>query len=316
MGDYEIRETRIDGHAAVTLVDVAAGVDATFVPGANMLGASLRHRGEEMLDGRGGVAPYVAHGSTMGIPLLYPWANRLAGYQYRAAGRSVDLAPHRARLHHDPNGLPMHGLQPSALAWRVDRAVATGTDALVVGRLSFTSPALLEVFPYPHELTQTVRLCGGRLTLTTAVRPCGDVAVPVSFGFHPYFRLPDLPRAEWVLALPVQRRLVLDARMLPTGASEPVRIPTDRLAARGFDDAFAALAMPPRFTLTGGGRRIAVDFAARYPYAQIYAPPGDPFVCIEPMTAPTNALVTGTDLPLVAPGGELEATFSVTVDAT
>ena len=315
MNDHRVRETQVGGHAAVILEAPAAGVDATFVPGANMLGASLRQHGVEWLDPRGGVAAYLAHGSTMGIPFLYPWANRLGGFQYTAGGRAVDLAPHRPFLHQDPNGLPMHGLQPALLQWGIERTVATAAEAVVVATLSYTTPELLAVFPYPHVLTQTVRLCGERLTVATTVRPCGAVAVPVSFGFHPYFRMPDVPRAEWVLGVPARRRLALDARMLPSGASEAVDIPTAPLAARGFDDAFTDLATPRCFTLAGAVSRLAVEFEAGYPYAQIYAPPGEAFVCIEPMTARTNALVTGTDLQLVAPGEEFTAKFSVSVGA-
>ena len=52
---------------------------------------------------------------------------------------------------------------------------------------------------------------------------------------------------------------------------------------------------------------------AGYPYAHVYAPPGAEFVCLEPMTAPTNALVTGTDLRFVQPGEAFVARFSISL---
>jgi galactose mutarotase-like enzyme len=36
-------------------------------------------------------------------------------------------------------------------------------------------------------------------------------------------------------------------------------------------------------------------------------------IAFEPMTAPTNALVSGRDLTLLEPGESYEATFSITV---
>ena len=63
----------------VQLSDEESGLEATFVPGAGMLCCSLRHRGEELLAQNDGVDAYARQGKTMGIPLLYPWANRLAG---------------------------------------------------------------------------------------------------------------------------------------------------------------------------------------------------------------------------------------------
>ena len=46
-------------------------------------------------------------------------------------------------------------------------------------------------------------------------------------------------------------------------------------------------------SIAGGGRRISVEFLAGYRYAQVFAPKGKDFVALEPMTAPTNALVSG-----------------------
>ena len=36
-----------------------------------------------------------------------------------------------------------------------------------------------------------------------------------------------------------------------------------------------------------------------YPYAQVYAPDDDDVIAFEPMTAPTNTLVSGQDLKLL-----------------
>ena len=54
-------------------------------------------------------------------------------------------------------------------------------------------------------------------------------------------------------------------------------------------------------------------FEQGYPLAQVYAPPGEDYICFEPMTAPTNALVSGERLQLVAPGEEYNARFSISV---
>ncbi|MGP8241569.1 MAG: aldose 1-epimerase, partial [Solirubrobacteraceae bacterium] len=75
----------------VQLRDAQSQLDATFVPGAGMVCCSLRHRGEELLAQNAGVDAYAKRGKTMGIPLLYPWANRLAGFDYTAAGRTVTV---------------------------------------------------------------------------------------------------------------------------------------------------------------------------------------------------------------------------------
>jgi aldose 1-epimerase len=54
------------------------------VPGANMLCRSLRHGEDQLLDQGRGLEAYAQHGKTMAMPLLYPWANRLAALEYEA----------------------------------------------------------------------------------------------------------------------------------------------------------------------------------------------------------------------------------------
>ena len=56
---------------------------------------------------------------------------------------------------------------------------------------------------------------------------------------------------------------------------------------------------------------LAVRFGLGYSHAQVFAPEGSDFVAIEPMTAATNALVTG-EYPLVRPGERFDADFEIT----
>jgi galactose mutarotase-like enzyme len=151
------------------------------------------------------------------------------------------------------------------------------------------------------------------LSITTVMNADQGSAVPVSFGFHPYFRLPGLPRTEWRIELPVRERLVVDDKMIPTGAREPAGDLDGRLGDRSFDDGYAGVDHERPFTLEGGGRRLEVRFDERFPFAQVYSPPGAEFICFEPMTAPTNALRSGEHLPIVEPGETYAATWRVSV---
>jgi aldose 1-epimerase len=68
--------------------------------------------------------------------------------------------------------------------------------------------------------------------------------------------------------------------------------------------------------VSGAGRELAVTFLEGYPYAQVYSPAGAEFICFEPMTAPTNALRSGKDLPVVEPGQTFTATWTVSARQT
>jgi galactose mutarotase-like enzyme len=288
-------------------VDLALGpLQATILPGYGMVVASLKRQGVELLRRVDNLESAAAKGSTAGIPLLYPWANRLDGLRYHAAGRDVVLDPKSPLLHFDGNGLPIHGVPWAQLAWTVTKATPTAVSAALDW-----SGDLLAVFPFSHRVEMDVTLDEGLTIAVSVVATAG--AVPVSFGFHPYFGLSDVPRADWHLRLPAMEKLTLDPRGIPTGARAPFAGRNDVLVDTVYDDGFALDRNPARLALSGGGRMVAVEFLQGFPFAQVYAPKGQDLVALEPMTAPTNALVGGKDLPIVKPGERFTAKFRVTV---
>jgi galactose mutarotase-like enzyme len=317
MAAHEVLGERVAGLDGIVLVSHECDLRVAFVPGAGMVAHSLTHRGEELLGQRGGLAAYRERGSSFGIPLLHPWANRLARMGYSLGGREVTLDPERSPVHLDSNGLPIHGLLAALPDWEIVGQSPGNGRAALAARLDYgVHEQLIAAFPFPHELHVQAELVGDTLTVATIVLPTGDVSVPVSFGWHPYLRLPGLPREDWVAELPVRRRAVLDEQGLPTGEIEPVEIEPGPLGSRTYDDHYVELDSPVTFALEGGGRRIEVEFGQGYPCTQVYAPVGvepEPYVCFEPMTAPVNALVSGQGLGLVRPGGSFRAEFRVRV---
>jgi aldose 1-epimerase len=297
----------------VILRDEQAQLEATFLPGAGMLCSSLRHRGEELLAQNRGVEAYVERGKTMGIPLLYPWANRLAAFDYTVAGRVVAVPHDTTRVALDDRGLPIHGVIGGRMAW--EPVVAPGgPDAQSLTALLSWSEAhgeLFEVFPFRHDLRYEARLEGGRLEIAVTVHACGQDTVPVAFGFHPYLSLAGTPRERWHVRLPAMRTLVLDEFQIPVGPGEELPSQEFELAEREFDDGFDALPVPARFAVGAAARRIELALLEGYPCAQVYAPRPGEFICFEPMTAPTNALRSGAGLRLLAPGESCSARFAV-----
>jgi aldose 1-epimerase len=311
---HRITEVEIAGFPARCLTS-PDDLAASYVPGAGMVCCSLRHRGEELLGQRKGLASYARSGSTMGIPLLHPWANRLDRMGYTLGGTSVDFPAGSPLVHDDGTGLPIHGLLGGSPHCRVSRSDADADAARLSAELDFgAQPDLMALFPFPHVIAMDVTLRGSTLTVVTTVRATGDRRVPVAFGYHPYFQLPGIPRAEWHVDLPVRRRMRLDDRCLPTGEDEPATIPSGPLGTRTYDDLFTEIVPRPTFALSGGGRRIGVMFGDGYSIAVVYAPASDDVVCFEPMTAPTNPFSGGVPLTWVLAGDAFSASFRITVD--
>ncbi len=298
-----------EGFEEVVLGSRDGAMQATFVPAAGMVCCSLQYQGSEMLAQRDGVRAYAERGSTMGIPLLYPWANRLAGLRYPGGHGEVTLARDDPLLRFDQNGLPIHG----ALAGRLPWELVEHDRSRLRARLPWRRSDLLAIFPFAHVLELEVRVSDATLAVETIVSACEGVAVPVSFGYHPYLSIPDSERANWHVRLPLCRRLQLDEHMIPTGASTPFERRSFVLADGSWDDPFTGLLDPPVFTLSGGGQRVELTLREGYSYAQLYAPVAASFACFEPMTAPTNALVSREQLPVARAGEEYRAAFALSV---
>jgi galactose mutarotase-like enzyme len=260
-----------------------------------MFCGSLRHDGEELL-GAVELASVPPRRWTEGIALLHPWANRLGAFGYGDVELGGD------DLYLEEHGRPLHGLRSAVTGWEV---VDAGADFLAAGR----ELVGVDAFPFDHRIEVAARLAGSALTITTTLTAIGGRPVPIAFGHHPYFVLPGVPRAEWEIALSVERHVAVDERLIPTGALEPAGDLDGPLGTRTFDDGYTFAG--GLFVLSGGGRRIEVDFERGYPYAQVFAPAIADVVCFEPMTAPADALRNSPGV--VAPGESFEARFSVRV---
>src|SRR5829696_8078165 len=201
---------------------------------------SLRHEGEELLAQRDGVEAYARSGRTMGVPLLHPWANRLAEWDYEALGRRVDLRPLEGRVvkRDGETGLAIHGVLPAA--WDV---VETAGARLSAERRPTDDEGFRAAFPFAHVVRLEAELSPGVLRIVTTVEAL-EGEVPVAFGFHPYFTLPGVPRASYELKL-------------PTGAAEDAPASAGPLGGADLDGGFDRVPEGAAFAVSGGGRRMA-----------------------------------------------------------
>ena len=316
-----------DSARTLVLKDEESGLRAQWVPGAGMLCSSLTHRGQELLAQNEGLRAYEDRGKTMGIPLLYPWANRLAGWSYGLADKRIEIEHDRKLIATDGNGLPIHGIIGGRQAWKAAYARARThaggnpqrehrqTAGRLTAALAWNAERkdLFGVFPFEHEVHYEAELAGGVLTVTVTVEACGEDEVPVAFGFHPYLSLPGAERERYRIELPKMRRLRLDEHQIPEGKGEWAKPWRGELADNVWDDGYGSLSEPAAFAVQAAGRRIEMTFVEGYPCAQTYAPSAGRFVCFEPMTAPANALRSGAGLTVLAPGGRYVATWRLMV---
>lgn len=287
------------------------GVEAVFVPAVGMLGTSLTIDGIELLAPRHGIEGYVEKGSTLGIPLLHPWANRLSAVRQQVGGAAWDVRVGDPGVHPDKNGLAMHGLVAGLDAFVVEVVEASGDDSRLTARLVWDEGLdRFASFPFAHELVVAVSLRGHVLRIATTLT-AGEREVPVAFGWHPWFEFPDVAREEWELHSPLSQRAVLSDLSIPTGEVADAPPPSGRLGETFLDDVFLDVPEGAEVRVDAGDRGVTVRYVSGYDVAVLFAPLDADTICIEPMTAPTDPFAGRFPLRCAAPGESVAAVFEV-----
>ena len=266
-----------------------------------------------------------------GVPLLWPYANRLEEQAFYANGRkySFDLSLGNT----GSNAIPIHGFLTTANAWKLVEAKADAKSAWVTMKLDFFRiPPYMKQFPFAHTLTMTYRVQDGALEVRTRIDSLSDEPIPVAIGFHPYFQLTDSPREEWRLSVAAKTHWLLDSNKLPTGQTQSITgiLPNPKhviVKDVTLDDIFTDLERDEqgRATMSLIGQRQQLDVSvgpkfktilvlSRDNNANRMAPTARGTVAFEPMAAVTNALNLAhkglyKELQSIEPGGSWEESF-------
>ncbi len=323
--NYTAQRMTDHGVAVVRLTDAAHGVSISIVPSLGNRAYELKVHAENLLYFPSpALASFRDSGAQQlnGIPFLAPWANRMAGGGFWANNRRYQFNPDVGTVHLDSDGIAIHGMLASSPLWEVIDVKADGRSAHVTSRLQFWKyPDLMANWPFAHEYEMTYTLANGMVEVSTKVVNLSAKPMPVVLGFHPYFKLADVARSEASVHLPVHKHVETDARLVATGKLSPADLPNwISLKDHTFDDGYTDLERGSdgraSFSVQAGAKKIDVLYGPRYRVAVIYAPPNQPFVCFEPMTAITNGANLAHDgkygeLETVAPGRTWQESFWV-----
>jgi galactose mutarotase-like enzyme len=259
----------------VLLTLPGANSSVTLAPFRGGITTSLRLRGRELL--------YMDEATFLdpeknvrgGIPVLFPTPGKLEGDRWRRHGRE--------------GVLKQHGFARNS-AW----SVASREPARVTLLLHSDASTLLQ-YPWPFEIRLRFDLAEHLLRIATHVRNPGTEPLPFALGFHPYFNVADKARAR-----------------IRSGATRAFDNVTRTTAPfTGFDLTAAEVDLHlvdhPDDHLDldlGDDHEIVVRAAPHFRRWVVWTLASKPFVCVEPWTAPGNALNTGSELTVLAPGEE------------
>jgi len=296
---YTAQRTTDHGVAIVRLADAAAGVEVSIAPSIGNRAYEMKVHGKNILYfPAADVGEFQKRPDLSGVPFLAPWANRLDDQAFWANGKKYAF---NMTLGNVRGAIPIHGMLLTSPLWEVTEVAADKQSAHVTSRLQFwKNPDLMAQWPFAHEYEMTYRLSGGVLEVRITVTNLSSDPMPVALGFHPYYRIPGVPRDEWTAALAARKMVVADDRLIPTGEIKPLDLPNP-LPMKGvtLDTGFTDLARDAQgrahFSIESRGMKVEAMFGPKYPAAVIWDPPAPAgetrdFICFEPMTGITNAV--------------------------
>lgn len=175
-------------------------------------------------------------------------------------------------------------------------------------------------FPFPFEFKITYTLKGyNELICSVDLYNPTTEAMPIGFGWHPYFKLGNLPVEELELQMPTVYQVEIDDRMLPTGELIPVgdyQMFTN-LTGKNFDTCFKAIdGNLSKITVNAPSINTKLSYWQEnkaFPYFQIFIPPKRKSIAIEPMTCNVNAFNRPDDLKKLNGKERLTGRFGVLV---
>ncbi|MEU0569570.1 aldose 1-epimerase family protein [Nonomuraea sp. NPDC005983] len=257
---------------------------------------TLRHGGRDLITTwpADGPVPYFAG------TILAPWPNRVGGARYAFDGESHELP-----VTEPERGHALHGLV-SDVDWQVVELLSVEDEHAFVRLAHTITPT--PGYPFTLRLQVVHRLDSHGLTTTVTARNEGERPAPYGCGPHPWLVGGD------ELHLPASRVLLTGPALLPESLADVAATPYDFREARPLDGtvldhAFTGLSAGEARV---GGVRVTWDPAV-LPWVQVCTGRQLDYegVAVEPMTCPPDAFNSGTDLVVLAPGDEHEASWTI-----
>jgi galactose mutarotase-like enzyme len=223
-----------------------------------------------------------------GIPILFPICGNLPDNTYTHKG---------VELH-----LKQHGFARD-LPWTPTEQVTKGCAAITL--VLNSSEKTQAVYPFDFQLAFTYQIKGNSLEIVQEYTNLGDEPMPFASGLHPYFLAADKTNLRFEIPGMQYRDHNTHQKGYFTGVFDPTLDEIDV----SFDELTGLAAT---VTDEARGLRLTVSYNSSYGKLVFWTLKGKNFYCLEPWTAPRNAINTGEHLIYLQPGATCEMLVRMT----
>lgn len=297
----KVVERKVGGRKVIDLIHEGSGAKASILPGYgfNLFDLRLPIAGapRRVIEAGAAWEENPGHAGRNGIPILFPFPNRIRGGKFTYLGKTYELPKNNG-----PNAI--HGFAIDA-AWDVSASGVADTGAFCTGeyRISKNSPEAASLWPADAVLKVTYTLGERSLSLDAEVTNPSAGKLPFGFGIHPYFALPfdaGGDAAKTLIQAPASRYWEL-RDFLPSGKTAAVDKRLDFRTGQPrsglkLDDVLTGLTYEGsmctcRLIDHNLGATLRFSFDRGFREIVLYTPPDNPrLIAIEPYTQTTDAI--------------------------
>ncbi|MDJ0737530.1 MAG: aldose epimerase [Nostocaceae cyanobacterium] len=221
-----------------------------------------------------------------GIPILFPICGNLPDNTYTHNGKQYSL-----KQHGFARDLPWsENLQQTKFSLILNSNQQTRA-----------------VYPFDFKLAFTYKIQGNTLEIQQQYTNLGSEPMPFSAGFHPYFAIADKNQLE--LEIPAQ-----SYQNQITKENHPFNGTFD-FSQDEIDVAFKQVSAQSAAVIDHSRKlKLTLDYDPIFSTLVFWTVKGKDYYCLEPWTAPRNALNTGEQLTVLDPGATCTANIRLTAN--
>ncbi|MBD2360915.1 aldose epimerase [Anabaena minutissima FACHB-250] len=225
-----------------------------------------------------------------GNPILFPICGNLPDNTYTVNGKQYTLK--------------QHGFARE-LPWEVTEQTTTDKAALTL--VLNSNEQTKAVYPFDFQVVFTYELQGNTLLIKQQYQNLSSTPLPFSAGFHPYFLVGDKNQLEF--AIPSQEYQDQKSKEV-----HPFNGNFD-FSRDEIDFAFGQITSQSA-SVTDHSRKLKLTLDSDDIFSMLvfWTLKGKEFYCLEPWSAPRNALNTGEKLTVLEPGASYTASVRLTAD--
>jgi aldose 1-epimerase len=245
---------------------------------------------------------------------LFPFPNRIKDGEYQFSGTAYNL-----KKNHPSEGHAIHGL---VLEKKFDICFEEEGENEGLMELIYQCNGNDEGYPFKYLLKLFFSLSAEGFKCKTEIENIDDKNIPVSDGWHPYFKT-GTKIDELFIKIPSTLSIAVDERMIPTGKflENKKFLKSENITDEKFDTCFKISDEEGTATIELIDKKKNLKLIVwqetgknKYNFVQIYTPPSRECIAIEPMTSMPDAFNNKNGLIILEPNKKMNFTFGVKIE--